>query len=82
MAIKSKTVQKNKETLREFKINKRPKHVFHTILESTGGIQNLKSGSQKPKDMQQEYKLKRKESNEIFLEIKPLKCKQNKILKS
>ncbi|CAC5413221.1 unnamed protein product [Mytilus coruscus] len=56
-----------KNTIRELNMNKRPKDVFHTILERTGGIENLTSGSQKPRDMQQVYNLKRKESNDEIL---------------
>ncbi|CAC5370339.1 unnamed protein product [Mytilus coruscus] len=63
-----------KNTIRELNMNKRPKDVFHTILKRTGGIENLTSGSQKPRDMQQVYNLKRKESNDEILETIDLRA--------
>ena len=63
------TQESVKNTIKEMNSNRKPKDIFHTIIENKGGLEHLTSSSQKPRDIRQIYNFKRKEKNDEILEV-------------
>ena len=63
------TVKQTMKDMDQFK----PKDVFHKIIENAGGLENLTSGSQKPRDRQQIYNLRKQPYGDEILEAVDIK---------